>query len=89
MPIFIALLFMSMTAHAYSVEISEADIQSVVAVGFPRVQQTPLVKIIFSDPKIKILKSTGRLRLSVVVDLSAYDGFHVNGKAEIEGGSLL
>ena len=85
MPAFIAFLFMSMSAHAYSVEMSEADIQSVVAAGFPQVQQTPLVKIVFSDPAVTIVKTTGRLRLSVTADLSAYDGFRTSGKAEIEG----
>jgi hypothetical protein len=85
MPVFIAFLFASMAAHAYSVEMSEADLQSVVAAGFPMVQQTPLVKIVFSEPKIRIVKDTGRLRLSVAADLSAYDGIHASSKAEIEG----
>lgn len=85
LPIFIAFLFANMAAHAYSVEMSEADLQSVVAAGFPLVQQTPLVKIVFSEPKIRIVKSTGRLRLSVAADLSAYDGFRASGRAEIEG----
>lgn len=71
--------------QAYTVEISETDLQQMVSQGFPVQQQTPFATIILSDPRIRILGDSNRMRLSLAISTAFPNQLTSRGRAEIEG----
>jgi len=81
----LALFALTESAHAYTVEITQKEIQSMVASIFPIKQQLPFVSTTLSDPRIHILRGNNRLRLSVAVSTAFSNNITSSGVAEIEG----
>jgi len=69
---------------AYSVEITEAEMQTMVAAVFPVSQQSGLVDATFSDPRVRIT-SRQRIRLSLACQIKMPMQSAVMGRATIEG----
>ena len=72
-------------AHAYTVEITQAELQAMVERGFPIVQQTPYATTKLSQPKVSIVNGSKRLRLGVSITGIFPGNLVSSGRAEIEG----
>ncbi len=72
-------------AQAWQVEITEAGIQSEVATMFPIRQQLPFVSATFSDPRVRIIAGSDRVRLAIAVTTAFPNQVEARGHAEIEG----
>ena len=71
--------------HAYTVEMSQTELQAMVEQGFPIRQQTPFATTVLSQPKITIPANSQRLRLSVAITAVFPNNITSKGRAEIEG----
>lgn len=81
----VALLIVPAPIWAYSVEISLDEVQAAVATLFPIKQQIPFATTVLSDPKVRIVNDSNRVRLAVNIQASFPNGIHSAGTAEIEG----
>jgi hypothetical protein len=72
-------------ALAYSVEISQEEVQAAVATVFPIRQQIPFITTEFSNPTVRLVKGSNRIRLGLAVRASFADQAATSGQAEIEG----
>jgi hypothetical protein len=80
------LLLLSATpAHAYTVEITQPELQAMIVQGFPIRQQMPFASAILSQPRITIPPSGKRLRLAVAISTTFPNNITSKGRAEIEG----
>ncbi len=79
------LCLLSPAAHAFQVEISEQQIQAEVETMFPIRQQLPFASAVFSDPRVRIVPGSDRVRLALTVGTRIAGEAEVRGDAEIEG----
>ncbi len=71
--------------QAWQLEITEAQIQTEVATMFPIRQQLPFVTAVFSDPRVRIVAGSDRVRLALAVAAAFPNQIETRGQAEIEG----
>lgn len=72
-------------AQAWTVDITEDQIQAEVATMFPIRQQLPFVTAVFSDPRMHIVTGSDRMRLALTVTTTFPNQVEAKGQAEIEG----
>lgn len=72
-------------AQAFQVEITEAQIQAEVTTMFPIRQQLPFVSAVFSDPRVRIVPDSDRVRLALSLQARLAAEVDAAGEAEIEG----
>ena len=71
--------------QAYTVAMSEQDIEAMIAASFPIKQQMPLLNVEFSAPHVKIVPPTSRLRVSMAMVVYFPNQSFSKGRATIEG----
>lgn len=72
-------------AWAWTVEISQEEIQAAVSTMFPIRQQIPFAITTFSDPRIFIVEGSDRVRMALAVRTNFSGQVAAAGRAEIEG----
>lgn len=87
MPLILALLMTLVpgSALAWTVEFTETEIQAEVAQLFPVRQELPFVTAVFSDPQVRIVEDTDRVRLALAIRTQFPNRQEATGQAEIEG----
>jgi hypothetical protein len=80
-----ALLLAAAPAAAYTLSLSAADIEAVVAPAFPQVQDGPFGEIAFAHPKVVLTPGSDRLGLGVDVTADLPAGMQATARAVVDG----
>lgn len=80
-----AALLAAAPAAAYTLSLSAADIEAVVAPHFPQVQDSALGQVTFAHPKVVLTPGSDRLGLGVDVTADLPAGMQATASAVVDG----
>jgi len=81
----VALLLAAVPAAAYTVSLTAAEIEAVVAPRFPLVQEMTMGSVTFAHPKVILTPGSNRLGLAVDVIADLPAGMQAQARAVVDG----
>ncbi len=81
----ITLCLVTLKAHAYTLAISQKELQTMIELWFPVKQATAIGDVKLSSPKIHLPDDSGRIHFAVNINLEMPDQYVAAGSGVIDG----